>query len=162
MGSSPKDLRTLLDFILNDIEKLVQIQPYEYVSLIATFNFLANKDYNCSFCKSRMALSLRDQRKACVEPKKSPLFIYKSIKFYRCPSNFYNPMMAQVIDMFSLFSQGVLPFNGGLFEQPCKIIDLFSLISNLRYEKTREHEESQKKWQTTKSPLNFQSKNRRR
>lgn len=58
-----------------------------------------------------------------------------------------------MIDMFRLFQRGILPFEGGLFDQPSKIIEVFSLLENLDAERNRDLERKQK-WQTTQSKSN--------
>jgi hypothetical protein len=64
--------------------------------------------------------------------------------------------------MFSLFSQGVLPFDGGLLDQPAKIIDIFKMVENLQAENLKKAKEKAEKWQKTKSRSNSPLMNKKR
>jgi hypothetical protein len=62
--------------------------------------------------------------------------------------------------MFRHFQRGVLPFKGGLFDQPAKIIEIFNLIENLDSERLKDLERKQK-WQKTPSKSNSRSMNKK-
>lgn len=83
------------------------------------------------------------------------------IKYFLCPSNFYNPGFAMLLDMFRLFRQGVLPFDGGLFNQPAKVIDCFNLLENLSYEHQKDIHEKAQKWQKAQSRSNYPLRNKK-
>lgn len=106
--------------------------------------------------------SVRDSRKSCFTEKPKEIVNYNnSIKYYKCPSNFFNPAYAQIIDLFRHFQNGALPFTGGLFEQPSKIIEAFRLIEYLDNERMADQARKQK-WQTGQSKSNSRSMNKKR
>jgi len=137
------------------------ITPQEYVSLISTFWSINDKEYNCAFCKKKQSQSVRDSRKFCSVKKESPVVTYQNIKYFTCPSNFYNSGTAQLIDMFRHFRLGVLPFEGGLFDQPSKLIDCFNLLENLTLELQKDQTEKAQKWQKAQSRSNYPLKNKK-
>jgi len=52
--------------------------------------------------------------------------------FRRCPSNYYSGVAAGLISSASHFDKGILPFSGGLMDQPNKLIAAYSLINSLK------------------------------
>jgi hypothetical protein len=130
--------------------------------MISTFWALHDIEYSCFHCKKKYSETVRDQKKACFTEKRSPIVEYqKKIKFTLCPSNQYNPACASIIDSFSLFQSGVLPFEGGLFDQPSKIVDLYNLVASLRVELQKDFDKKAKSWQMTKSKLNSPSRSKK-
>lgn len=61
--------------------------------------------------------------------------------------------------MFRQFQAGVLPYQGGLMDQPSKIIEAFRIVENLEIELQKDME---KKWQKAPSKSNSASKNKKR
>lgn len=62
-----------------------------------------------------------------------------------------------VIEAYRRFQDGVLPYTGGYFEQPAKIVEAFELISGLDIEhaddlkkKNSKGHKGTHKWQTAK------------
>lgn len=56
------------------------------------------------------------------------------IIFYKCPANFYSPIVAELSNHARHIENGLLPYSGGLLEQPAKLVELFNLLSTLRLE----------------------------
>lgn len=147
--------------MLNHILSISEVGNEEYLYLISTYWYKADKNFNCFYCKKEASASVRDKRKSCFTKKTKEVVNYNGvIKYFVCPSNFFNPAYSQLIDMFRLFQRGVLPFEGGLFDQPSKIIEVFSLLENLDAERNRDLERKQK-WQTTQSKSNSRSMNKK-
>jgi hypothetical protein len=82
--------------------------------------------------------------KGCHSPIKDPVAVWKQkIYFYKCPSNFYNPMIAEIASHARHIENGLLPYDGGLFDQPAKLIDVVNLLNSLRIEDEIESLEKQ-------------------
>ena len=93
-----------------------------------------------------MSQVARDELKGCSVVKDSPVAKWKdSILYKTCPVNFYNQRFVSYIDLFRHFDKGLLPFEGGLLEQPNKIMDVFNLIETLKIEHDRDRMEKQQK-----------------
>lgn len=148
--------------MLKAISCINSIQPNEYASIVATYHYIFDSEFNCNNCKKKYSLSVRNEKKGCAVKKPTNFIKYDDIlSFSKCPSNFYSPLYANFIDMFSLFSQGVLPFEGGLLDQPAKIVDIFKMVENLQAENLKKAKEKAEKWQRTKSPSNSRSKSKK-
>jgi hypothetical protein len=57
-----------------------------------------------------------------------------------CPGNFTNSSVDYYLDLFIKYESGMLPFKGGIPEQPNKIIELFNIIDYINTEKRRQAE----------------------
>jgi hypothetical protein len=128
----------------------------EQAEVIATHFAVNNKNFRCSDCKLRHSETKRNKFKGCSGPLDKPVAKYKDqINFYKCPTNYYSSYVVELMPMARQLENGLLPYSGGLMDQPSKLIDLLSLINSLRLEDEIERLEKQtkeaKKWQKTKS-----------
>jgi hypothetical protein len=99
---------------------------------VAAVEIIYNKSYQCGFCISRMAETVREKKKNCtgkaVKPTVKELDVFK---FTLCPGNFYASAYGSLVDVHRQFRKGVLVNEGGLLDQPTKYIDMMNLIENL-------------------------------
>lgn len=73
--------------------------------------------------------------KGCFSPIATPVAKWKDrIYFYKCPSNYYSPYVAELSHHARHLENGLLPYSGGLLEQPAKLIELLNLLNSLRVE----------------------------
>jgi len=73
--------------------------------------------------------------KGCSGPIANPVAKYKDkIVFYKCPANYYSPYVAELANHARHLENGLLPYSGGLLEQPAKLIELLNLLNSLRLE----------------------------
>lgn len=94
----------------------------------------------------RMSQEIRDKNKGCSTVLEKPFSSWNDdIKYKTCPVNFYDQSVVTYIDLFRQFDKGLLPFTGGLLEQPNKIMEIFNLIETLKAENERERLERQQK-----------------
>lgn len=94
--------------------------------------------------------------KGCYGPINNPVAKWKDrIFFYKCPSNFYSQYIADLMSHARHIENGLLPYKGGLFDQPAKLIELYNLVNSLRIEdeiaRLKKDFQEVKKWQKTKS-----------
>lgn len=75
----------------------------------------------------------------------SPMGESKKITYYKCPSQFFSPYWANIINMHGKFERGVMPFPGSLMEQPALIVETFNLVHNLKEETKIKLEKTLKK-----------------
>lgn len=128
------------------IENINNLSDSEALGIVSTYFALNDADYNCTKCKKRISDTARDLMKGCTTKNEKPVGKWREeITYFTCPVNFYRRDYAMYIDMFRHFESGVLPFNGGLLEQPSKIIEVFSLIESLKIENELDRLEKQKK-----------------
>lgn len=129
----------------------------EIKTIVASFFALSDRNFNCSDCKKKMGQVARDQMKGCSKTLDKPVFTWNNkINFSTCPVNHYNHSIGVLMEYFRHFERGVLPFNGGLLDQPAKTLEVFNLFESLKTEmeidaiKKREkaNKKVQSKWQT--------------
>lgn len=131
------------------------------MSLVSTFWSIYSPEWNCQKCIKKYSQSVRDSRKSCSVKKPQPILNYRHINYFKCPSNWYNSGTARLLDMFRFFNSGVLPFEGGLLNQPAKLIDVFSLFDALIHEHQKDLEKEAKKWQKGQSQSNSRLMNKK-
>lgn len=123
---------------------------------------MTDREFNCSTCKSKYARQpdkqrQHQERKGCFSTFPTTILQYRGemntpmhsatkINYQHCPARFYSPYWASVINLHSKYEQGIMPFEGSLFDQPAKIVSVFDLIHNLKEESRIKHEETMKKY----------------
>ena len=138
-----------------------EVSNEEFVRLVSSYWYLADKNFNCRECKKQFSASVRDSRKACFTSRKKEYINYNdSIKYFTCPSNHFNQAYASIIEMNRLFHDGTLPFEGGLLDQPSKIIEMFRIVDSLDAERQKDIDRKQK-WQKTQSKSNSRLTNKK-
>jgi hypothetical protein len=59
---------------------------------------------------------------------------HSSIRFKTCIGNFVKPQVRTYLDAHFRFEQGIMPYAGGLMDQPAKVIDIFDAIGSVKAE----------------------------
>jgi hypothetical protein len=96
---------------------------------------MVDENFDCSKCMKKWTQHHRDSRKGCSAPVEKKVAEWSEyLAFYRCPGALKSQYARELVFVHGLFDQGVLPFNGGLFDQPSKMIDAMSLIAGLKSE----------------------------
>jgi len=133
------------------IEDHSGITNEDYVSIIAT-HIASSKLFNCTECKRSYPEQKRKQLKGCFDPIKRPVARYKDkIVFYKCPTNFYSLPLAKIKEQARHLENGLLPYNGGLFDQPAKLVEIMNLFESLRLEDEINRLEAEAKKQKAKA-----------
>lgn len=128
------------------------------VEVVATHFAITNGNFSCHVCKEKYPEPRRKTMKGCSDPINNPVAKYKDkIVFYKCPSNFYSAYVAEVMSHARHLENGLLPYSGGLFDQPAKLVELMGLLNSLRIEdeltRLKKQSEEAKRWQKTRSSL---------
>jgi len=113
----------------------------ECVEIRATLTAQENDKFNCTKCLSKydgradgkeMLAKVRSNM-GCQEMKSQPIHkIGDEISFRTCIGNFVRPQVYALLNAHHRFSQGVMPYAGGLMEQPAKVIEIFGVIDSHR------------------------------
>lgn len=93
----------------------------------AASNFMALK-YSCNTIKSKKILTLDNY-----------------FELYTCPCAFFTSSISDFIDLYFQIKQGTLPFSGGYFEQPYKILEINAIIKEFVDKKEKEEMEKQQR-----------------
>lgn len=116
--------------------QLSGVTESDYLELIAGFEILSAKKWNCEACVRTTDAATRKAVKGCEGGKQ---FTLKqgdtAYTLDRCLGNYYRPAVSQWYRAFKLFEKGILPFAGPLMDQPAKVLDIFSVYESLEYEK---------------------------
>lgn len=105
------------------------------IRIVATHYASYNENFNCSSCVIKHSEDRRNRLKGCSEIIKNPVAKYKDrVIFYKCPSNFYSAYIAGLMGHARHIESGLLPYSGGLLDQPAKLVDIYNQINALRVE----------------------------
>ena len=109
----------------------------------------------CDLCKKESSRHVKGkqfslERKGCFSAM--PNIVYKvpsvcgypGINFHKCPTNYINYKCRDLINQNSSFNNGIMPYSGGMDEQPAKFVECMGLIDNL-LEEHRKNEEKKLK-----------------
>jgi hypothetical protein len=111
----------------------------EWVEIKATLAALEDDKFNCRKCLSRYEgradgekmLGKVRQNMACQEMKAEPIHkVGDELRFRTCVGNYVKPQVHAFVSAHRRFEQGVMPYSGGLMEQPGKIIEIFNIIDS--------------------------------
>lgn len=109
----------------------------EKLELKTTLDVIDNKKFQCELCLSRKSELVAKTRTlyGCERVTAHRVFKNNDFIYTKCPGNFYSYRAAHFLEVFVHFDKGVLPYPGGLMDQPAKIMDIFSVISAHRQDK---------------------------
>jgi hypothetical protein len=136
----------LASYLEDQIQAISGVTFKEWVELKATLHAIEDNRFNCQKCLSQyqgrpdgeQMLAKARANKGCQELKTQPIHkIGNEISFRTCIGNFVRPQVYGYLEAFRRYEQGVMPYSGGLFEQPAKIIDVFGVISMHQAEKAQ-------------------------
>jgi hypothetical protein len=126
------------------IDRFSSLQWEDTIEIVASYNAISKKLFSCGECKKKYPQDARVRMKGCHSPIERPVAVWKNkIHFYKCPSNFYNPMIAELSSHARHIESGLLPYEGGLYDQPAKLIESINLLNSLRIEDEIERLEKQ-------------------
>lgn len=129
------------------VERLSHLTVEDHIEIIAN-HISMGKPFNCYECKKLYPEQKRKELKGCHDQIKRPVAKYKDrLIFYKCPSNFYNAMVAQLFNHAGKIEKGLLPYEGGLFDQPAKLIQAYELMESLRLDDELQRLEAESKKQ---------------
>jgi hypothetical protein len=128
------------------------------IEIIATFVSVMNKNFHCTNkdkkgCFDTIPQWRRDNQKGCSTRSEKPTLKWNDrLIFYRCPTNLKNGKVEELMGVARQFELGVLPYEGGLYDQPSKLVEVFNQINSLRIEDEISRQKAQEKeWQKTRS-----------
>ena len=124
----------LWQYVSHKIAELSQLQTYEFVALVAQYNlYLRGPSIDPEIYKrgySRIALNILEAKAAKdFNPVESQGILFEE-PFERFPC----ANMGYVLQLFSQYETGNLPFPGSVSEQPAQIIEVFNTLSALKAE----------------------------
>lgn len=129
----------------------------DLIEIVATFTSVHNSNFHCKKPDGKGCFELvpkwrRDQMKGCGSLTVKPVLKWKDkLFFFKCPTNFKNGYVEELIGLSRQFESGILPYEGSLYSQPAKLVEVFSQINSLRIEEEiARSKQEEKKWQKTK------------
>ena len=80
----------------------------------------------------REKIALRAKTKGCGYVLKTPIDTINNIKYKTCLCKIKHPLTYDLMYMTSQASKGIMPFSGGLLDQPSQIIELMRIVEDAK------------------------------
>lgn len=122
----------------SQVQAISELTLKEWVEIRATLHAIENEKFNCRKCVAKYQgradgdtmLAKVQKLQGCKEMLPQPTHkIGEEMSFRSCIGNFTKPQVHALLEAFNRFEQGVLPYAGGLMDQPAKIMAVFDVIS---------------------------------
>ena len=134
------------------------ITDKDYAEIVSTFITQTTPKYRCDDCLLKHKGDKNRQEKhfeamACGYYADKPRHEYRgehcnkgnpSVLYKNCIGNHYNGMWASMINYSPKYLEGILPFSGGLMDQPTKFVEVMDLVHNLVRENQQSREAQDK------------------
>lgn len=146
--------------VANKALEISSISDMEYVKIVSSFLTMAEPRFKCNICKKKYIREPKKQellfkQNACKDEMPMPVLKYTPthtmsgytpILYNRCPANFSDFGYMEIINLYSHYAKGIMPYDGGLLNQPAKFVEVMELVHNLIEEKQFEQQEKLKKY----------------
>jgi hypothetical protein len=138
-----------LDYLAQKVREISSLTNAEYVRIKATLYAIDHEEFKCGDCLSKYAdrsdhesqTERMRKLKGCQEFKPTPIHsistldMRERIHFRKCIGNYFDFEVLTLIEMQRQYEKGVLPYSGGMADQPNKIIEAFIAIEAYRFDK---------------------------
>ena len=150
----------IIDALCTKIMSISSVTDADYIEIVSTFMVATNHNFNCSMCKAKYPRQPEKreamfEQKSCKKLAPKTRFSYKpkhsmagnlTVGYSTCPANLFNSGTLSLINMVNDYDKGVLPYSGGVFEQPAKFVEVMELVHNLKEEYNQEQEKKLSKY----------------
>ena len=129
------------------------LNEYEMVETYASLEAINSPEFDCETCLkplhngdiSEEIMTQRLKIKACENITPRIRYKFGNVSYYKCAGNYTSRIVLHILDLYSSYERGFLPYEGALVDQPYKIIQLFQLIGNFKAEKQKQHEKASRR-----------------
>lgn len=148
----------IIEALCSRIIEISSVTQSDYIEIVSSFISISNTEYSCIKCKARHRDPERAKtafkQKACTFINENPVMRYQAtnamngcadITYNTCPSNFVDGGTVSLINLIYQYEKGIMPYTGGLLEQPAKLVETMDLVHNLMNEHQQAKEEHIKK-----------------
>ena len=87
------------------------------------------KEFDCRKCTQKIK-----KIRGCEKPTKTPQFIIDDVEYDRCPKKCVEPWAWQILEIFSFYKKGFLPYPNGIMHQPYWLMQAFLVIDEVLME----------------------------
>jgi hypothetical protein len=134
----------VFSYLARKISEISSLTIPEWIELKATLHAIDNRQFICSEClnqyRGRKDFEMMTDKlkltKSCESIQAKPLFVISDIGFKTCIGNYFAYWVMPWIEAYHRYQDGVMPYAGGLMEQPSKAIEILRAIDNHQAEKT--------------------------
>lgn len=124
------------------------VTDYDYALINATWLALTSDDFQCKKIESlyekrsdaEIVIKMRRIQQGCGVMSDSPKVEIGRIAYHSClcHESFQHPLMGCLITLQQNHERGLLPFIGGVMDQPAQVMEIINLLSSLQAEREAE------------------------
>ena len=124
--------------------EISSLSDCDFALLNATWLSLTSEDFQCKKIESlyeqrsdaEIVIKMRRIQQGCGVMSDSPKVEIGRIAYHSCLCHeaFQHPLMGYLISLQQNYEKGLLPFSGGVMDQPAQIMEIINLLSSLRAE----------------------------
>ncbi len=133
----------LVAFLHHEIMKLAGLEQGDRLALMAAWEIAKDKAWNCNACLATSMEKLR-LKKGCLGSVKVK-YRLGEFKLKTCVGNLFDPTASALIGAYFQFKNGIMPYAGSYMEQPAKILEAFSLFTELEIKDAEDRASKNKK-----------------
>jgi len=151
----------LWEYIYQKVWQISTLSTFDLVCIKANFNYIAYDQFRCEQKIEEYAVrSTYEKAKVLVESANGCGVIHDKVKwevdgvgYKSCFCTYKHPEFNRYLFLYNNYSKGIMPFEGPVTRQPAFIIDVFTILDNLKHEKEdddRKKEEKENKRRNNK------------
>ena len=133
------------------VNEISEVSLLEQIKVTATIESIFNNRWHCHTCLTKH--QYKDNYEEYTEKERDfkrcrvvgdvALAKLEHFEFYTCVGNFTCDATSTLVDWFMKYQEhGLLPFSGGVADQPYKVIQYFQMIDSIRNAKTSDKEKA--------------------
>lgn len=134
--------------VIQTVEAITFLSEREILTLRSTLISEYDDRFNCRSCVQMIRSRAKDEaqvkralwQKGCAESVPHIVYQDEVFQYHTCPRMHHSNQVREFINAESLTERGLLPFSGGIFDQPAKMMEVFSVIKSFKTAKLREEE----------------------
>lgn len=123
--------------MVNIISYFSCLSPADYIELKSSLKSIDDQEFNCNFCLKKYSnrpdhaemTKANRERKGCFNISQNALHNIDNLRYHSCIGNFVSDSAISFVEAEARYNQGILPYAGSLFDQPAKVMEIFSCIA---------------------------------
>lgn len=129
------------------------MNSFDHICITASFYYAIDNKFKCeekieeyarksNYEKAKMLIQTAN---GCGVIHDKIMYQVDNVGYHSCFCTFKHPYFYNYLYLFKNYERGILPFSGSLTEQPAYIIEIFTLLENLKADRELEEHEKEMK-----------------
>jgi len=134
----------MIEYIYSQVMKVSSISNADTALITAHWMNIVEEEFQCNKVEeaysnrndAELAIKMRRIKHGCGILSSSVKVEVGYIGYHSCLcyKGYKHPLMSGILQLREAYEKGVLPFSGGILEQPAQVMEILSLINRLHSE----------------------------